>query len=376
MAPKSDAIIIGGGIVGLATAAHLVRRGWKVAVLERHHPGAGSTGRCLGGVRSQFSTVGVIRLMERSVAQFRRMEGEFGRPVGYVEGGYLFLAHSAERLAERERLLRRQREHGLPVRTLTAAECRQLVPGLDGEGLLGGVYSPADGQADPFAVVGGYVESIRRGGGTVEFPVEVTGLESAGHRITGVVTGRGERRPAGHVVIAAGPWCADVGRLAGLELPVRAETREALVTDRLPPLLKPMLVDGRPDGCTFCQRPNGQVIGCFTSPSPRTGLETTVTRQFLVQMAKRMVRLLPALATAQVIRQWSGWYEMTSDGLPVIGETSLRGLYVAGGMSGHGFMMGPGTGEYLAELMDGGQTTLDGSEFKPDRSFAGAETLI
>jgi len=156
---------------------------------------------------------------------------------------------------------------------------------------------------------------------------------------------------------------------------VRAERHEALVTDRLPPLLKPMLVDYRPDGCYFCQRPNGQVIGCFTPQSPQAGPATTATRQFLVQMAKRMVRLLPALATAQVIRQWGGCYEMTPDGSPVIGETPVAGLYVAGGMSGHGFMMGPGAGEYLAELMDGGKTTVDGSEFKLDRPFAGAETL-
>jgi sarcosine oxidase, subunit beta len=375
MDPKADVLVIGAGVVGLAAAAHLARRGCRVTVLDREHPGAGSTGRCIGGIRSQFSTPGAIRLMQRSVAQFRTMEGEFGQSVDYVEGGYLFLAHGAERLAAYERLLPVQSGLGLPVRLLTAAEGQAIVPGLAGEELLGGVYSPADGQAYPFAVVNGYVEAIRRAGGKVEFPVTVTGIEVHKKRVTGVLTTGGERRSAGQVLIAAGPWCREVGELAGLRLPVAAEVHEALITDRLPPLLAPMLVDYRADGCYFCQRPNGQVVGCFTPVPPRPGTGTAATRQFLVQMAKRMVRLLPALGTAQVIRQWGGCYEMTPDGSPILGETKVKGLFVAGGMSGHGFMFAPGAGEFMAELMSGGPTTVEKDEFRLDRPFAGSEAM-
>ncbi len=375
MASQADAIVIGGGVVGLATAASLICRGWKVTVLEREHPGAGSTGRCIGGIRSQFSTPGAIRLMERSVALFRGMDTKFATSVEYIEGGYLFLAHTAERLAVFSQLLPVQQRLGLPVRLLTADQCQELVPGLNADGLCGGVYSPADGQAYPFAVVNGYVEQIRHGGGAVVFPAVVTGIEVKKNRVIAVSTADGQRRVAGQVVIAAGPWSADVGRLAGCDLPIRAEVHEALITDRQPQILKPMLVDYRPDGCYFCQRANGQVIGCFTPQPPRPGTDTVASRQFLVQMAKRMVRLLPRLAQAQVVRQWAGCYEMTPDGSPVIGVTPVKGLYVAGGMSGHGFMFAPGAGEHLAELMDQGKTTVANDEFRLDRDFAGGETM-
>ncbi len=375
MARTSDAVIIGAGISGLATAYHLGRRGLKALVLERDHAGAGSTSRCIGGIRQQFSTEAAIRLMQEAVAQFRGMEREFGFPVDYRESGYLFLAHDPKRLELFRSILPLQRRLGLPVEILSADDCRRLVPGLDPLDLLGGAYSPADGQACPFRVLRGYVQELRRCGARLQTGTAVTAIDTAGGAVRGVRTAAGETVSTPLVVDAAGPWAAEVAALAGVDLPVRPEEHEAFITDRQPPRVGPMLVDYRSDGCYFTQRRNGQVIGCYTPQAPRPGTDTRSSPEFLVQMSRRTRRLVPALANARVVRHWGGSYENTPDLSPIIDRTPLAGFYAAAGMSGHGFMFGPAVGRSLAGIILDGAYPFDWSEFSYGRNFSRAELM-
>jgi sarcosine oxidase subunit beta len=370
-----DVIVIGGGIIGLAAAFHLAKRGQKVLLLEKKYPGSGSTGRCIGGIRQQFSTPGAIRLMQESVRQFRQMKEEFGFSVEYFEGGYLFLAHDSQRLEIFKAILPLQKSLGLNVEILDAAECLKIAPQLNPEGLLGGVFSPEDGQAYPFKVIEGYSQEIKKLHSQVRFFTEVNEVIVEKHAAKGVKTVKGETFHAHTILNAAGPWAQEVGQMAGLNLPIAPEEHEAFITDRVPPLFATMVVDYRTDGCYFYQRSNGQVIGCYSPVPNKPGIITESSLEFLVEMSKRTVRLVPELATARVIRHWGGCYSMTPDGSPFIDKTKIKGFFVANGMCGHGFMFAPAIGRYISEIILDNRYPFDWSEFSMERDFSRQELL-
>ncbi|MCX6554682.1 MAG: FAD-binding oxidoreductase [Candidatus Aminicenantes bacterium] len=375
MNPTVDVIVIGGGIIGLASAYHLSRRGQKVLVLEKKYPGSGSTGRCIGGIRQQFSTPGTIRLMQESVRQFRLMKEEFGFPVEYSEGGYLFLAHDPQRLEIFKAILPVQKKLGLAVEILDAAACLKIAPQLNPDGLLGGVFSPEDGQAYPFKVIEGYIQEIKRLHSQVRFFTEVSEILLENGAVIGVKTTAGETFHSRVLLNAAGPWAQEIGRMAGLELPIAPEEHEAFITDRVPPLFATMVVDYRADGCYFYQRSNGQVIGCYSPVPNKPGIITESSLEFLVEMSKRTARLVPKLATARVIRHWGGCYSMTPDGSPFIDKTEIAGFYVANGMCGHGFMFSPAIGRYVSEIILDGRYPFDWSEFRMGRDLSRQELM-
>jgi sarcosine oxidase subunit beta len=375
MNPAADIIVIGGGIIGLASAYHLSRRGQKVLVLEKKYPGSGSTGRCIGGIRQQFSTPGAIRLMQESVRQFRQMQEEFGFSVEYFEGGYLFLAHDIQRLKTFKTILPLQKSLGLKVEILDAAGCLKIAPQLNPDSLLGGIFSSEDGQAYPFKIIEGYIQEIKKLHSQVRFFSEVQEIMVQNHVANGVKTVNGETFHAHAILSAAGPWAQEVGRMAGLELAIAPEEHEAFITDRVPPLFTTMVVDYRTDGCYFYQRRNGQVIGCYSPVPNKPGIITESSLEFLVEMSKRTVRLVPELATARVIRHWGGCYSMTPDGSPFIDKTEIKGFYVANGMSGHGFMFAPAIGRYISEIILDDRYPFDWSEFSLGRDFSRQELM-
>jgi sarcosine oxidase subunit beta len=375
MNPAADVIVIGGGIIGLASACHLSRRGQKVLVLEKKYPGSGSTGRCIGGIRQQFSTPGAIRLMQESVRQFRRMKEEFGFSVEYFEGGYLFLAHDSQRLETFKAILPLQKSLGLAVEILDAAACLKIAPQLNPAGLLGGAFSPEDGQAYPFKVIEGYIQEIKKLHSQVRFFSDVHEIIVEKQAVKGVKTVNGETFHAHTILNAAGPWAQEVGRMAGLELAIAPEEHEAFITDRVPPIFATMVVDYRSDGCYFYQRSNGQVIGCYSPVPNKPGIITESSLEFLVEMSKRTVRLVPELATARVIRHWGGCYSITPDGSPFIDKTEIEGFYVANGMNGHGFMFAPAIGRYISEIILDNRYPFDWSEFNLGRDFSRQELL-
>ncbi|HAD82960.1 MAG: hypothetical protein A2509_12505 [Candidatus Edwardsbacteria bacterium RIFOXYD12_FULL_50_11] len=376
--PKSaDIIIIGGGIVGAATGYYLARAGYGVRLIEKGFLCAGSTGRCIGGIRQQFTSQGSIKLMQESVRHFSSMKEELGMDVHWHPGGYLFLAHSPEKKEAFLANIAVQQSFGLKdVRWVDAYQAGQVAPGLNIDGLLGGSYCPSDGQAYPFAVVNGYAEKIRSCGGLVNTFTEVTAIMQGGGRVKGVKTAQGTEYHADIVINAAGPWSREIGQMAGIDVPVEPERHEALITEGVEYLNIPMLVDYRADGGYFQQfRHNGQFIGCY-SPVPNVpGHSTDSSYEFLSEMPKRMLKLIPALGPVKVIRQWSGSYENTPDGNPILDRSPLDGFYVIAGMCGHGFMLGPAIGRKAADFIKSGAKEPPIAEFALEREFSRQEAM-
>lgn len=372
----ADVVVIGAGIIGAATGYYLAKRGRKVIVLERDFPCAGSTGRCIGGIRAQFTHDLTIRVMLKSIRMFTELHEELATDIEWYQGGYLFLSFDEKRSRIFREAVAIQKGYGLDVEFISADDCCRIAPGLDPTGLLGGTYCPTDGQANPFKVTYGYLGGIRRLKGEVVTDAEVIAINRSGDRAISVTTRKGEEFFGGQILIAAGCWSDVVGELAGVKVPVTADRHESLVTEAVEPLFSPMLVDYRADGCYFVQNyGTGHFIGCYTPVPLVPGRNINSSLEFITEMPRRMVRLVPKLAGVKVLRQWAGSYEMTPDGNPICGQTPIRGLYLSTGMSGHGFMFGPVLGELMAELMDCGSSSIDLDEFRFDRSWGKVENM-
>jgi sarcosine oxidase subunit beta len=371
----SDIIIIGGGIIGSATGYYLARKGLKVNLLERNYLTAGSTGRCIGGIRQQFSTELSIKVAMESMKKFTFMKNELGQDVEFHQGGYLFLAHSEEKKQTYLKLIEIQRRMGLDVNYVGVPEIEKLVPGIDPTDLLGGAYCPSDAQANPFLVVDAYAKEIRKRGEV--FPrTEVTGVNVDKGKISSVTTARNEDFYAPIVVNAAGPYARDVARMVGLDLPIYPERHEAMITEQMTRFFDMMIVDYRPDGCYFNQKwGKGSIIGCYTPMPNVPGLDRGTSYEFAKEMGRRMARLIPRLADVKIIRQWSGSYEMTPDGNPILDKSDIEGFWIVGGMCGHGFMLGPEIGWLAAEYITGCKPPYGIDEFALGRDFASKEVM-
>jgi len=376
MTRTADTVVVGAGIIGAATGYYLAKRGHKVVVLERDFPCSGSTGRCIGGIRAQFTHDLSIKVMLESIRLFEGLDEELGTTVDWHQGGYLFLAFDDKRKQAFLDAIAIQHRYGLGVEFVGSRECGRIVPGLARDGLVGGAWCPTDGQADPFKTTYGFLAGIERLGGEVRPGTEVTAVNTRGDRVVSVETAAGDEVFCSEVLNAAGCWADELGRMAGVEVPVKADRHEALVTEACERLFEPMLVDYRPDGCYFVQHVGtGHFIGCYTPVPLVPGRSVDATGEFITEMPRRMVRLVPKLAGVKVLRQWAGSYGMSPDGSPVCGATPVRGFYVASGMSGHGFMFGPAIGKLMAELIDCGETSLPLDQFALDRDFGQAEAM-
>ncbi len=370
-----DTIIIGGGIIGTATGYYLSQKGVKVLLLEKDYLTAGSTGRCITGIRQQFSTPTSIKTAMESVNIFKNLKDEFDFNIEWAHSGYLFLAYDEEKVKIFKNNIKIQKQFSLEVNFLSPEECKKIVPMLNIEDLIGGVWCATDGQANPFLVVKGYSEGIEKNGGMILINTEVKKINTKNGTLDSVTTSKGDTFSAPIILNAAGPWAKEIGKMVGLELPVEPERHEALITEAVKYQKIPMLVDYRADGGYFVQRITGQFIGCYTPEKLIPGKNTDSSLEFLQEMSRRMSRIVPALENVAILRQWAGSYCMTPDGNPLIGKTEIDGFYCSVGMCGHGFMLGPSLGKYLAEFITEDTWPFNMDEFIYGRSFGEQEKM-
>jgi len=380
---RFDVIVAGAGSVGAPAALSLAGSGLKVLVVDPlPSVGQGSNKRAIGGLRATHSDPAKIRLCLRSLEIFATWKETTGVDIEWHRGGYCYVAYRPEEERTLKELLVVQKASGLDIDWLDAPALLEAVPDLNPEGLLGGTLSPNDGHASPLLAVHAFYTRARALGAEFHFGERVTALTTAGGRITGVRTDKGEYA-APVVVNAAGPWGAEVAALAGIDVPVRPDSHEAAVTEAVARFLEPMIVDIRPAPGSanyyFYQHHTGQIIFCIT-PSPSIwGMDVRETSSFLPLVAGRMVGLIPRLRNVRVRRTWRGLYPMTPDGFPLVGwARELEGYMLAVGMCGQGFMIGPGLGELIARMVLG-ETTADDREtltyLSPYREFKGQEKL-
>ncbi|RLG46585.1 MAG: hypothetical protein DRO06_04195 [Thermoproteota archaeon] len=354
MVERADVVVVGAGIIGCATSYYLAQRGLDVVVVEREHVAAGSTGRCPGGIRMQWSTEEHIRLAMKSVEIFEGLSEELGVDTEYRQGGYLIIAKTEEEVRAFEENMRLQRSLGVPVRWLEPSEIREMVPQLDVEGIgaLGAAWNPRDGYANPFKVAYGYARAARRMGVRFLLGTEVRRVLVEEGQVRGVETDRGRIR-AEYVVNAAGAWSREVAETAGVRLPNRPFRHEILVTEPIERFLEPMVICFH-DNVYFRQSEEGTILGGWGDPGERPGYNFRSSLRFLTTFSRLLKRYVPALGHLRVVRQWAGLYDVTPDAKQITGPVEgVDGFIQANGFSGHGFMMGPATSLLVAQLIAG-----------------------
>ena len=367
---KSSAgtVIIGGGIMGAATAYHLARRGHTdVIIVEKDLLAQASTGLSAGGVRQQFSHPSNIRLSQESVRVFERFQEEFDADVEFRQVGYLFLAQSEDVWQEFQENVETQRQLKVPVELLSPDEIKHRWPYLNVDDLRGGTFGPEDGYADPYMAAMGFANAARRLGVRIEEQTKVTAIRQEGGKVLGVETTHGPIS-APVVVNVAGPWAGEVAQMAGVDLPVKPYRRQVFTTKPFESIPKPvpMILDIEP-AFYFRGEGPGVLIG-MSDPDEPSSFHTNVDYGFIEKIIDAAIHRAPILEDADYQRGWGGLYAITPDDNPIIGPLpSPAGLFCAIGFSGHGFQQAPAVGRILSELILDGSTDFDLSPFAHDR---------
>ncbi|MDQ1042232.1 FAD-binding oxidoreductase [Streptomyces sp. V4I2] len=370
----ADVVIIGGGVMGASIAFHLAEAGvTDTVVVERGDLGCGSSGKPIGGVRAQFSDPLNIELGNRSLRAFQDFAHRPGADIRLDSVGYLFLLTSDQQAADFEVSVRIQNSLDVPSRMISPDEARRLCPYITTDGLVAAVYSAADGHARPALVVHGYADSAARAGVRFAPHTAVTGIDTAGDRVTAVHTDRG-RISCSTVICAAGAWSGQIGDMAGINLPVRPVRRQLAFTEPLtPPAPRiPFTIDFS-TSAYFHNSDDGLLFG-LADPDQPDGFDTTWTPDWLDLFRAAARRQAPALADMEIADGWAGLYEVTPDHNALIGRSGeLANFLYATGFSGHGFLQAPAVGEIVRDLCLDREPFIDISPLSADRFRAGAE---
>ncbi|HEX8112235.1 MAG TPA: FAD-binding oxidoreductase [Kofleriaceae bacterium] len=352
---RAEVVIVGGGVVGLAIAYNLARRGLDdVVVIERGYLAEGASGRNGGGVRQQWSTELNIRLMQESVELCRRFAVDLGVNVWFRQGGYLFLARSAQEVARLEKNIAIQNRCGVPTRMLEPDKARDIVPELDLTGIIAAAYNPTDGILFPWPFLWGYARQAAAHGVRIFTQTPVGGLEPQKGGGYLVHTPRGAVR-ARRLVNATGAWSPRLAEMIGVHVPTYPIRHEICSSEPLKPFLRPM-VSELTSGLYCSQSMRGEIVGGVTIPGHDSTYGMGSTLEFLATYARRLVRLMPILGEIKVLRQWAGPYDQSPDGNPILGAAPGHpDFFLACGFVGHGFMMAPIVGKLYGEWLTGGE---------------------
>ena len=378
-----DAIIVGAGSIGVPTAMALAEKGIKTLVIDKNgSPGQGENKHAIGGIRATHSSPGKILTALRSLEIFSTWEKETGEDIEWLQGGYLFPVYRKEEEDILKGILPIQKEYGLNIDYVGPEKIKEVLPGINEEGLRGGTFSPEDGSASPLLAINAFYYRGLSRGVEFHFQEQVEAIVSEKGKVIGVIT-RNKTYRAPVVVDAAGPFSRPLCGTVGIDIPVYPDSHEAAITEPVRSFFGCMVVDLRPGPGSknyyFYQNKRGQVVFCITPDPPILGTDKRETSVFLPQVSARMVALLPRLKNLRVRRMWRGLYPMTPDGSPIVGwNRDLEGLIHATGMCGQGFMLGPGIGEVVARMITHETTENDSlilEEFSPYREFGGQEAL-
>ncbi|MHB8730672.1 MAG: NAD(P)/FAD-dependent oxidoreductase [bacterium] len=370
MSKQANAVIVGGGIMGCSIAYALIRRGVRnLVLLERRRIASGPTGVSSGVLRQLYFHPTLIEMAKYGRDFYAHCHDHLGATADFVEAGWLLVAGEphAERMRSGSDL---QSKNGVRSTLLSAAEIRSMVPHIHVEDSDVGLYESNSGYADPYSAAHAFARAAREGGAAVYEDCEVIGIDCDGSGVCAVRTG-GDTIATRIVINAAGSWADRVGRMVGVDLPIET-SRHQLVSIQRPTLFgarHPIISDAVN---LVYLKPEGQHITVVGSTHPDDARDLVdpdhcpprADQDKAISLWQEAVKRIPLLAEGGMVRGWSGVYDTSPDGFPIIdGPLGPKGFYCVAGLSGHGFKLAPSIGTMMASLV------LDGHADPKPRIF-------
>jgi sarcosine oxidase subunit beta len=368
----NDIVIIGGGITGAAAAFSLAEVGAKVTLIERRRIAAMASGWTLGGVRQSGRDPAELPLACAAVAIWPTLRERLGAEVDYRRRGNLRLARSESEVEIIRAMVEEQKGRGLDLTFLADNKAvREVAPAVS-DHVLAASFCPSDGHADPISATNAFAQAAKARGATLREGLAAHSLRLERGRVTGVETSGGFL-PAGAVIVAAGVNTPALLAPLGLNLPLTVTVVHVLQTEKLPPVLDQVFGVANAD-CAGRQEADGRLrvttgSRLFTGDAEGwTEAALAPDADEIATLSERVAHVLPSFRQAKLHRSWGGLIDLTPDALPVIdAPEAVAGLVVAAGFSGHGFCLGPVSGEALADLALGRVPRHDLSAFRLSR---------
>ncbi|MSU78020.1 MAG: FAD-binding oxidoreductase [Gemmataceae bacterium] len=375
MAVTCDILIVGGGVMGTSIAWHLAkRRCGRVMLLEKSYLGAGSSGKSGAIVRQHYSNRLTASMAQKSLRVYEQFDAVVGGPPVFTRSGMVLIVNEKDK-AGVEANVKMQQELGIDVRAIPAQALADIDPNARLKEDEIAVFEAEAGYVESVQVVASYAESARREGADIRLGVEVQKIVTKGNKILGVETNEG-RYDAGTVILATGPWAAQLGKDIGVELPVQACRTQVALYRRPADFGRRTAVY-----CDFVQgiyfKPtHGEMIHAGSlageeaqNPVDPDDYNEAADGAWLPGIRQRLSRRLPAMHRSYGRGGFGALYAITPDWHPIMDRLpGLDGAYCAIGFSGHGFKMAPIVGQLMAEMIvDGKAATLDISALRYSR---------
>jgi sarcosine oxidase subunit beta len=370
-----DVIVLGGGLMGTASAYFLARRGARVTLIDRNRIGTGATVASFGNIRRTGRHLSQLPLAHRSLRLWGEAGRMLGRDVEFRATGHIRLIFDEDSLTEMRAYAEAARPWGLELQELGQREISSRFPGIAPEAIAAS-FSPHDGSGNPRLIAPAFAEAARKLGATIVEDAEVDAIRRSG---SGFVVACSKGTFAAECLLnTAGAWGARLAAQFGEAVPLDACGPQMGVTEPLPHRILPVVgiwTRNKDHGAYLRQVERGNIV--FGGAAERVPVDldpgyAVCDPTSLPLQLRALARLLPAVARVAVIRTWSGCEGYVRDMLPVMGRSATTpGLFHAFGFSGHGFQLGPGVGDAMAELITTGRCETSLDDFKVDR-FGGA----
>lgn len=363
-----DVIVLGGGLMGTSAAFFLARRGKSVTLIDTGPIGAGATVASFGNIRRTGRSLHQLPLAHRALGLWRASETLLGTDVEFRATGHLRVIHDTQSLTDMRRYAQAAKPCGFDLEELDAAELRRRFPGL-GPQAISASFSPQDGSANPRLVAPAFAQAAARLGVDIHPHTKVRSIDKTSEGFA-VETNFG-RFESATLLNCAGAWGKGIAARFGEDVPLTTHGPQMGVTEPLPYRIKPVLGEWTQGiGGYLRQVERGNIVfggGVTRLPVALDPGHAKVAPTSLAQQIKALIHILPALRNVAVIRQWSGCEGYMADDLPLMGASGTTpGLFHAFGFCGHGFQLGPGVGDAMAELISDGtcETPLDAFDIR------------
>jgi glycine/D-amino acid oxidase-like deaminating enzyme len=363
VSPTADVVVVGGGVQGLCTALGLARAGRDVLVVERGEPWREASGVNAGSLAVQNKRLPLVPYARAALAEWRRIQADLG-DVGLVGAGGVRVAVYPEDVPRLAESAERQQALGVPVEWLEGDRLRTVAPWL-GEGVVAGSFCPEDSFASPLLAGRVLLEGFRKAGGTVWSGTTARAAEADGDRLR-LATDQGTLT-CRTLVVAAGAWSGEVARWLGVELPVGLDVNMLTITEPADLVMDRIVTDTR-GTLTLKQFPNGTCMigGGWRGHGDLAGRKD-LDYEALLHNFRLAARVVPGLASLQLVRSWAGLEGSTPDALPLLGRLPGHPNVFMTACARGGFTLGPLLGRLLAEHIATGEPSMPIADFDPAR---------